>query len=86
MTWIVELSGGQHSLRELEDSFRGETPVLLVDGHYWLDPALFAQSDDYQTVKTIAGREVDYLNGYIRLFLAGRQKIAVGNISLDSPD
>ncbi len=86
MAWIVELSGDQHSLREFEDSFRGETPVLLVDGHYRLDPALFAQIDDYQTVKAIAGREVDYLNGYIRLFLAGRQKIVVGSISRDSSD
>ncbi|TDK26263.1 hypothetical protein E2F46_06620 [Luteimonas aestuarii] len=86
MTWIVELSGDQHALRELEEGFRGETPVLVVDGKYQLDPALFAQTDDYQAVKVIAGREVDYLNGYIRLFLAGGRKITVGNISRESPD
>lgn len=86
MTWIVGLSGDRHSLQELEDSFRGETPVLLVDGQYRFDPALFAQADDYQTVQAIARREVEYLNGYIRLFLAGGRKIAVGNISRDSPD
>lgn len=86
MTWIVELSGDQHALRELEEGFRGETPVLVVDGQYRLDPALFAQTDDYQAVKEIGRREVDYLNGYIRLFLAGRQKIAVGNISREPPD
>lgn len=86
MTWIVELSGDQHALCELEGVFRGETPVLVVDGQYRLDHALFAQTDDYQAVKDIARREVDYLNGYIRLFLAGRQKIAVGNISQEAPD
>lgn len=86
MTWVVELSGDQHALRELEEGFRGETPVLVVDGQYRLDPALFAQTDDYQAVKELGRREVDYLNGYIRLFLAGRQKIAVGNISRESPD
>jgi hypothetical protein len=85
MRWIVELSGDQHSLRELQTSFHGETPVLLVAGQYRLDPELFAQTDDYQTVKTIAGREVVYLNGYIRVFLSGRQEIAVGDISCDSP-
>ncbi len=86
MTWIVELSGDQHTLRELEEGFRGQTTVLVVDGQYRLDPVLFAQTDDYQLVKDIARREVDYLNGYVRLFLAGRQKIAVGNISRESPD
>lgn len=86
MTWIVELSGDQHALCELEEGFRGETPVQVVDGQYRLDTVLFAHTDDYQMVKDIAGREVDYLNGYIRLFLSGRQKIAVGNISRESSD
>ena len=86
MTWIVELSGDQHALRELEEGFRGETPVLSVDGKYRLDPALFAQIADYQAVKVIARREVDYLNGYIRLFLAAGRKIVVGNISRESAD
>lgn len=86
MTWIVELSGDQHSLRELEEGCRGEGSVLLVSGQYRLDSALFAQVDDYQSVKTIAQREVDYLNGYARLFLAVSRKIAVGNISREEPD
>lgn len=86
MIWIVELSGDQHALRELEEGFRGKTTVLVVNGKYRLDPALFAQIGDYQMIKVIAGREVEYLNGYIRLFLVGRWKIAVGNISRESPD
>lgn len=86
MTWIVELNGDQHALRELEEGFRGKTTLMLVDGQYRLDPALFAGGDEYETVKTIAHREVDYLNGYIRIFLTGCQKIAVSNISRQSPD
>jgi len=59
MTWTVELSGDQHSLRELEEGFREEGSVVLVSGQYRLDPALFAEVDDYESVKTIAQREVD---------------------------
>jgi hypothetical protein len=86
MTWIVELNGDQHSLRELEVRCRGEGSVELVSGQYRFDPALFAQVDDYEPVKTIAQREVDYLNGYARLFMAAHRKIAVGNISREQPD
>ncbi|AGG87625.1 MULTISPECIES: hypothetical protein [Rhodanobacter] len=86
MTWIVELNGDQHSLCELEASCRGEGPIVLVSGHYRLDSALFAQVDDYESAETIAQREVGYLNGYARLFLATHWKIAVGNISREEPD
>lgn len=86
MTWIVDLSGDQQTLRQLQNGFGGETPVLLVDGQYQFDPAIFAQSGDYETTKTIAHREVDLLNEYIRIFLFGKQRIDVGNISRKLPD
>lgn len=81
MTWIVELDGDRRSLRDLEEGFRGQMPVILVDENYRLDPLLFVAVDDYGTVKTLARQEVDYLNVYIRIFLPGRQKIAMGHIS-----
>ena len=86
MTWIAELNGDQQSLRELEARCRGEGSVVLVSGQYRLAPTLFAQVDDYEPAKTIAQREVDYLNGYARLLLAAHRKIAAGNISREQPD
>ena len=82
----MELNGDQHSLRELEARCCGVGSVVLVSGQYRLDPVLFAQVADHELVKTIAQREVDYLNGYARLFLAVHRKIAVGNISREQPD
>ena len=85
MTWIVELNGAEESLRELEEGCRGDGIIALVDAKYRLDPLLFAASDDYETVKTTAQREVDCLNGYARLFLSEHRKVAVGNISRQEP-
>jgi hypothetical protein len=63
MVWIVELGGDQHTLSELEESFRDEAAVILVAGKYRLPSQLFHDSSDYVAVRIIADREVEYLNG-----------------------
>lgn len=83
MMWIVELSGDQHGLQKLDQSFPGQVPLVLADGRYRLDPALFAKLDDHAAVRAIAQQEVDYLNGYVRLFLTGCQPLAFGPVSLE---
>lgn len=85
MTWIVELDGDQHSLHELEEAFRGDVSVILLDGKYRLDPVLFVNAADYGEVKAIAQQEVDLFNAYIRVFLPGYQKTALGHISREEP-
>lgn len=85
MAWIVELGGDQHTLSELEESFREEAVVVLVDGKYRLPSELFSETSDYAAVKIIAEREVEYLNGYLRVFLPGRRPIATSHIHQQEP-
>jgi len=85
MTWTVELAGDRRSIQKLEDYCRGEGSIVIESGRFRLDPKLFDGIDDYESVKTIAEQEVNFLNGYVRLFLAAHQEIAVGNISREEP-
>ncbi|MFZ5635469.1 MAG: hypothetical protein ACOY82_02670 [Pseudomonadota bacterium] len=85
MTWIVELSGDQHSLRALEEFFPLDAIVIASDDKYRLAPVLFTDVDEYQEVEKIAKQEVDLLNGYLKVFLPNRMRIALGHISRHDP-
>lgn len=86
MVWIVELGGDLHSLRVLEECSRENPGVIASNGGYQLAPSLLADVEDFQRAQVVSGREVDLLNGYLRIFFPERGRIAVDHISRQLPN
>lgn len=85
MIWDVEIVCDQPILADFADGLYGEGVVVASGASHKLNPTLFDSTASYDEAMAIAGRAVDEINGFLKVFLRSRAKVSVGRVSREEP-